>query len=191
MRALRWAALLAVGVGAVAAPPAAAQASLGIAGLYASLGGSDFDGIGSGIGGEASVWFPAGTSFMIGGGAHYTSHGIDGIDENLSVLAIFVEPRYRFQTGGKVKPYIAGRAAWARNSASSGGVDISATGFYFGGGGGLMVPVGAKLDLDFEVLFNSVSFGDVDVDGTSQSGTDASGTALVARVGLLFRLGGQ
>jgi hypothetical protein len=189
MRALRWAGLLAVCC-ALGTASAAAQASLGVAGLMASLGGDDFEGVDNGFGGEASVWFPAGTSFTIGGGAHYTSHGIEGIDENLSVLGIFAEPRYRFQAGGKVKPYVAGRVGWVRESISSGGVDANASGFYFGGGGGLMVPVGAKLDLDFEVLFNSVSFGDIEVDGTSQPDTDSSGTALVARVALMFRLGG-
>ncbi len=184
MRALRWAGLLGICC-ALGTASAAAQASLGVAGLMASLGGDDFEGVDNGFGGEASVWFRAGTSFTIGGGAHYTSHGTD-IDENLKVLGIFAEPRYRFAAGGgNLTPYIAGRAAWARYSIQ----DASATGFYFGGGGGLMIGAGKTL-IDIEVLYNSASFGDVSVDGSSIDGTDASGSALVAKVGVIFRLGG-
>ncbi|MGH7674697.1 MAG: outer membrane beta-barrel protein [Gemmatimonadales bacterium] len=188
MRAPRWAAVTAICIG-VSAAPLTAQVSLGVAGLMAALGGDDFELADNGFGGEVSVWFPAGTSFTIGGGAHYTSHGLDGTDESLSVVGIFVEPRYRFQAGGTVKPYVAARVAWARESATTPLGDASATGFYFGAGGGLMIPVGAKVDLDFELLFNAVSFGDVELDGSTQSNTDSNGTALVARVGIVFRLG--
>ncbi len=190
MRTIRFAASLAllsaVGVGSVAG-----QVSFGVAGLYATLSGSDFSGTNAGIGADGQVRFSLGSAVTLGAGAQYTTHSVDGISENFNVIGIFAEPRYMFAAGAsKVHPYLAGRGGWLRQSISSGGNDLKASGFFFGGGGGLVVGLGTSASLDLSVIFASVNFGEQELNG-SPTGFKPSGTSLALRAGILFGGGGQ
>lgn len=194
MRALRGA-VVGLLCGALWPAPATAQlspqfAAVSGAGLYASLGGNDFETTDDGIGAEGSLWFRMGDSWLLGGGVQYTSHHEDSFDTNIGVLGIFAEPRYRFTTGGgKPTPFVAGRLAWLRQSGSVAGTGFNATGFLLGGGGGVAIGLGTRVDLEVEVLLGLVSFGDVTVGGSTMPDTDTNGTALAARLGIAFRLG--
>jgi hypothetical protein len=74
---------------------------------------------------------------------------------------------------------------------SSGGASAKATGYPFGGGGGLMIAMSPSLAIDVNAMFHTVSFGNAKVDGTEIPGSEASGTALQIRAGINFKLGGQ
>jgi hypothetical protein len=179
-------AVILAGVFVAAAQPARAQIGFGVAGLYASLNGSDFDGTDAGIGVDGQVRFSIGGSGSLGIGGQYTRHGIQGISDNLKVLGVFGEPRYYFSVPGSLKPYLAGRAGYLRESISSGGIDASANGYLVGGGAGLLVNAAPLLHLDLTVLFIGVSFGDTTIDGTKVPDSSSHGSALALRIGVLF-----
>ncbi|MGH7612931.1 MAG: hypothetical protein ACREMW_02675 [Gemmatimonadales bacterium] len=185
MRGLRLiASLTLVSVG-TAARPVDAQVSFGVAGLYASLSGNDFQGTNAGFGGDLQVRGGLGSSFSLGGGVQFTSHSTD-ISANWKVIGLFAEPRYLFKTSSsRVSPLLTGRLGWIRESISSGGNDGSASGYFFGFGGGMLVGLGGSAALDMSVVFASVNFGDLQVNG-SNSGFSPSGTSLAIRAGLLF-----
>ncbi|MGH9894599.1 MAG: hypothetical protein ACREA0_21995 [bacterium] len=187
MRALR--ALAIVAAAGVVATPAVAQVSIGAAGLYASLNGSDFDGTDAGFGLDAQVRFPIGSSASLGFGGQWTSHGVQGATNNLTVLGVFGEPRFMFTTAGSVKPYLMARGGYVRESFSESGFDASASGYYVGGGGGLVLAAGSSLTVDLAVFLNTVSFGDVTVNGSKVSNSNTSGSALVVRAGIVIGLG--
>jgi hypothetical protein len=183
MRALRVMALL--GIASVAARPAAAQVSFDVGGLYVSLGGNDFQGVNAGIGGEAQIRFPLGHSFSFGGGAQYTTHSVDGIDPNFNVWGILAEPRYELAvTGSPVKPYLGARFVYLHSSISSGGNSLTANGFVFAGGGGLMIGAGT-VNLDVGVLFGIANFSEQQLNG-SGTGFSPNGSAIALRAGIAF-----
>lgn len=165
--------------------PAHAQVTVGIAGLYATLSGNDFQGTNAGFGGDVQVRAGLGPSFSLGGGIQFTTHSTD-ISANWKVFGVFGEPRYLFATSSSgVKPFVTGRVGWIHESISSSGNDGSASGYYFGAGGGLLVGLGGSASLDVSAVFASVNFGDLKVNGSS-TGFSPSGTSLALRVGILF-----
>lgn len=183
--ALAAAVLAAPVVGAAQTRPAL---SIGVAGLYASLSGDDFQGTNAGMGLDAQFRV-AFTAFSIGGGFQFTSHDVDGADNNLGVRGIFLEPRYQFAGSPALTPYVMGRVSLNKESLEDQGDDFEAGGTAFGAGGGLLVRATPSLRVDIGVSLHSVSFGDVEINGVEVPNSDASGSALVVRVGVLFALG--
>jgi hypothetical protein len=112
MRALRSLPALSLVAVVAAAPPADAQVKIGVAGLYASLGGDDFQGTDAGLGGDAQVRFALSPTFTLGGGVQFTSHDNNFADGNINVLGVFAEPRYHIAMSGAgaLRPYLAARA---------------------------------------------------------------------------------
>jgi len=169
--------------------PCAAQVSLGINAVYADPNGSDFDGTNAGYGLQGQVRFPLGSSFSVGFGGQWTSHGLQGLSENLSVVGGFAEPRYTFTTkSAQLKPYLTGAVFYLHESVSSGGNSATANGFFFGGGGGVLIPAGATLSVDLSAFFGPLNFGDAKVNGSTFSGSSTSGTGLEIRAGILVGL---
>ncbi len=185
MRTLAVAAILA-GVCLAGANPARAQVGIGVAGLYTSLNGSDFDGTDAGIGVDGQVRFSVGPSGSLGIGGQYTSHGVQGISVNLKVTGVFGEPRYYFSVPGRVKPYLVGRAGYLHESLSDGGIAYSSNGYLVGGGAGMLVSAGSALNVDLTVLFTGVGYGDGTINGTKISDSSNHGSALTLRIGVLF-----
>jgi len=172
--------------------PASAQTSLGLGVQLLDLGGSDFDGISAGIGVEGRVMFPVGASALLGAGAQYSSHGIDGIDPNFNVLGLIAEGRYLFKrAGGKVTPYVGGRGGYVHGSASQGGNSVTASGYAIGATGGVQIQTSPTMSFDLGLAFHSVKLGDAKANGTTQPGTKSSGTGLQIRAGVSFKLGGK
>lgn len=170
--------------------PGAAQASLGISGVYADPNGSDFDGTNAGYGFQGQVRFPLGATLSLGLGGQWTSHGLQGISENASLVGGFAEPRFAFSTKStQLKPYLTGAVFYLHESISSGGNTASANGFFFGGGAGVLISAGHTTSVDLSAFFGPLSFGDVKVNGSTFSGSSTSGTGLEIRAGLLFNFG--
>lgn len=97
-----------------------------------------------------------------------------------------VDPRYYFRTASPTfVPFIEARGAWLRESATVGGVDLSATGWAFGGTGGILFALGPSVGIETGASFTAVSFGDADADGTTIPESSASGASLGVFAGLV------
>ena len=187
----------------------AAQASIGVGGQYLSFGGSDFDPIDAGMGLEANVMFPAGKAFMVGASGQWSTHNDANLSDNMTALGIFAEGRYLFRSasGSKLTPFVGVRGGWSKGTEtaqaselgfSTGSVDLSTTGFVFGGGAGVMIALSPSMSLDVNGMMHTVSFGDFHAKGNLDgapvdqdiSGSKSSGTALQLRAGLSIKLGG-
>ena len=169
----------------------AAQVGIGVSGQYLSLSGSDFEGIDAGFGVEGNVLFPIGSSLRLGASGQWSTHDVGG--ESLSLIGALAEGRYMLGAGGgKMTPYIGARGGWAQASADVSGLgSYKASGFAFGGGAGVMIAMSPTLAIDLNGMFHTVSLGDASIDGTTQPGTESSGTALQIRAGINFKLGAQ
>jgi hypothetical protein len=160
-------------------------------GVYASLSGSDFDGINAGLGVDAQFRYHARGGVSVGGGVQYTSHGIDGFDPNFGVRAFFADLRYSFETASSpsITPYIGARAALAHYGISEGGNSASANGTAFGPAGGMLIRLAPAAQLDVGIVWYSVRFGNISANGTEQPDTKSSGSALALRAGVAFGFG--
>jgi hypothetical protein len=193
--------LMAAAVLTLCAAPAFAQGTgpltkgglgIGVAGGYYSLGGDDFETTDAGFGGLAMVQYNLSPRFQLVGGVGMSWHDDSYIEETITNMRVSAEPRFYFpMAGGSMHPYIGGLAGWSRSSATVSGYDLSQSGFYFGGTGGLQFSLGPKTAFEVAVVLASMSFGDAEVDGESQPDTDASGTILALQAGVVFKLGGR
>jgi hypothetical protein len=132
--------------------------------------GSEFDGIGSGFGGELQLGADGAGGLGVGAGVGYTKHSLTGADESMSHLSVFVEPRYAFNAERPgVRPYLAGRVGYTVFDPEAGAGLLKETGLAFGGGAGLVFPAFGSTMIDVWTRLTAVS---VDVDGFDRSGTD-------------------
>jgi hypothetical protein len=180
---------------ALVAAPASAQApvtpglGIGLAGGYYSLAGDAFAGTDAGFGGEASVHFGLGPVWTILGGVGISSHD-DASVGTLTNLRISAEPRYMLRLpSSPITPFLGVRASWARLSATFAGDDYSQTGYIIGGTGGVQVRMTPTLKFEGAVTYASASFGDWAVNGSTVTGTDASGTILALQLGVVYQRG--
>lgn len=176
-----------------------AQVLVAGGGQWLSISSGDYDNLGvdikAGFGLAGSVMMPVGRSFRIGASGQWSSHSVslDGVEalNNVSLLGVFAEGHYEIPATGQVAPYLGIRAGYSRWTYSEGGQDLAASGFAFGGGGGVMIALSPTLALDLNGMVHSAANGDIDVDGTSMPGTDATATLVQIRAGLCFMLGGR
>lgn len=190
MRLYRVAAVtVLLGCGPVLLP--AQSFSFSGAGLYATLSGADFDGVNAGLGGDVQLRYHAARGISIGGGVQYTSHSVDGINENFGVTGFFADARYAFQGGSSlsVTPYLGARVVLTHYSISSSGSDLKASGTAFGPAGGMLIRLTPATQLDVGLVWYSVHFGDAELNGTTQSGTDSNGSSLALRAGVVIGFG--
>lgn len=187
---LKWTGRIAVALAMVAflGAGAARAQMIEASGGWQTLSGSDFDGIGSGIGGSASVLFPV-SSVVVGAGAGYFSHSIDNFDPNLKVLSIFGVIRYPFaMEGSSIKPFIGAQGGWVQDKVSSGGSTAKANGYMAGGEVGIQYAVSPMINLLLAGYYNYLHFGDTKVDGTTITDSKASGSAFGLRGGFNVNL---
>ena len=175
---------LAVPAVAQTAQPFSIQGSL----LVTTLGGDAFEGIaidpGAGIELQAR-WNPS--AFSIGAGFQATAHAgtfdFEGteFDVDFQLTGFFVEPRYVIFVGSeRAAPYLSARLMKLVLNMSlpefeDAEDDFDALGW--SAGGGVLVVLTPRLNLDLGLTVGSmnIDFGD---------GDDASGTSIVARLGL-------
>lgn len=192
MRALLVLGLLAFGATELSAQKAMKFGIEG-GGVYATVDGDDFQGTDAGIGFQAQVR-NVGSAFTIGAGVVRTSHAVEGTDEKLAILGLMLEPRYTFASAASFRPFLAGRAGMVRETMSATvlgtAYDMEATGTAFGGGGGLAFNLSPNMELNLVATYNMLSFGDVKVNGDTQSGTDTSGSSVTLQASLMFIFGG-
>ena len=169
--------------------------------IYADLFGDEFGTLNAGAGFELQARFTP-SALSIGGGVQYTVHGdseaeADGHDADIDLLGVFVEPRYVIDTRSqRVAPYISARLALARfdvRVAFSDGelLDFTANGVTLNGGGGLLVRLTPRMNLDIGATAGYTSYEDTEgsVSGQSFEVQLGSGTNLVLRLGLAVGLG--
>jgi hypothetical protein len=190
--------LVALAVSATVCDDLAAQSaqpiSLQVSGLYNGVFGQVFTGLGDGIGGEAQVRYTPG-ALSFGAGFQYTTHGLQGREENARLYGGFVEPRYRIHAGSNiVAPYLSARFSVLKVGFSGGELSLSSAFIQLNGGGGLLFRVGPRVNLDVGGTFGYDRLGAGTLrnraTGSAVSTEPGSGSNIVARVGLAFGLGG-
>lgn len=208
--ALHIAALLVAGL-LTTWPPRTAQAqsaqrwSVQASGLHVGVFGDAYEGLKAGLGAEVQLRFTPGVwSFGIGGQA--SSHGTtgEGFDgQTVMLQGAFIEPRRVIDIGSsRVAPYLSARLAYLQQTIDftlSDGVSVldvnaEASGAQVNAGGGLLVRISPRVNLDLGATYGVIRFGDVivNVPGFGQSnvaGTSGTGQNLVLRAGLAIGLG--
>jgi hypothetical protein len=159
--------------------PVSAQASF----LYVGLSGDAYEGLQAGLGVEGQIRYNFPSPLSLGGGLQYSRHEFNessGITDPLTLFGVFVEPRYVIRTSSDVLfPYLSGRLAFLKQSTTVAGIDVSASGTQFNGGGGVLYGLTDNLLLDLGATFGAVSFGSF-----SSGGEGGSGTNVVFRIGI-------
>lgn len=193
--------------------------SLQASGLFVGVAGDAYEGLKSGPGGELQLRVTP-SLWSYGAGLQYSSHGIDGVSgTNVDLTGIFVEPRRVFDIGSaKAAPYVSARLSYLRLSLDVGDVGVarasaaspdvtlsaqqaranlvfSASGFQGNIGGGVLIKLSPRVNLDLGATLGAIRFGEVkaELDGRTidASGTSSgSGQNAVIRAGLAIGLGG-
>jgi hypothetical protein len=182
------------GVPLTAHAQSAQRMSIQASGLFLQLYGNDFEGTDPGYGFEAQLRYtPSAWSF--GAGFQYTTHGIENSPDRATLVGGFIEPRYVFSTGSaSVFPYLSGRFYVVKFTSENSDTDIrvTTTGLAGNGGGGVLVRLSTRMNLDLGATFGYFKFNEftfenlgTGIEGTSEGG---NGTNLVGRVGLTFGL---
>jgi hypothetical protein len=184
------AAVLSRELAAQSAQPISLQGSVVFNGVF----GRVFTGLQDGIGAEAQIRYTP-SAFSIGAGFQYTTHDLEGQADDARLYGGFVEPRYRIRTGSNVvAPYVAARFALLKIGFSSGNFDLTSSFIQLNGGGGLLVRLGPRVNLDVGATFghNHLSDGTLTnkTSGTSVRVGSGSGSNIIARLGLALGLGG-
>jgi hypothetical protein len=212
---------------ALISPHVAAQSrqrlSMQVSGLYAKPFGGDFETfrVGNGMGAEAQLRYTPG-AFSIGAGFQFTSHAapnyglnlgdgsrVDVTSVGVQLFGAFVEPRFVILVGSDhVAPYVSARmsllryansAAWAsRSQPFSGTMSSNTMGLTANGGGGVLVRLSPRMNLDLGATYGYSSFGKYTIKVSERSGVSAqqnssnggSGSNVVVRVGLAVGIGG-
>lgn len=159
-----------------APPDAAAQPAPGeiggeAAALGATIGGSDFDNVGLGYGGEAGLRYGITRQLSLGLTGHGSWHDASGLDGSLRLLGVFLEPRYAFgNPDAGIRPFVGlrmGVARWsAGRSADSLSADVRADGLQAGGAAGVSYSISRSVSLEAAAVTSFLSFGDARVDAT-------------------------
>lgn len=160
-----------------------------VSALYAKLGGDAFNYIGSGIGGEAQGRYTMRNGFSFGAGWQYTKH--NRYPSNANLQGPFFEPRFTFVLGDNESffPYASGRASFLEQSFNDQGISYSSSGGTLGVGGGVLIRLAPKLNLDLGATAGYTSFGDASFNGTKFPGSQAgTGTNFILRAGLAYGL---
>lgn len=191
-------------------------------GLYASVYGGDYDeyGISNGIGFEGQLRFTP-SALSIGAGFQYTKHSSPGgtiffddgsppvgvSDWDGRLFGFFIEPRYVIPTRSvRFGPYISARLSmlkyeddtnWqAQDGSVRGTASTSTDGLTVNGGGGVLVRLGPRVNMDLGVTYGYSNFDEylVEFRSGSESVSDrvaaGSGSNIVVRLGFAIGLGG-
>jgi len=171
---------LAIASASLAAGSLAAQgvADAGARIGWVSLTGDELAGAKGALGFEAFLrWsFPSGIGIQ--GGAHYSSHELEGASDKLGLLSVYLEPRYTFPVSLGVRgaaPFVGLRGLYARFENVTGEADVNADGWGIGGVGGILIPVTSQLGLELSAWYSGLNsgtakFNDIQVPNSGRSG---------------------
>lgn len=166
--------------------------SLQVSGLVNGVFGDVFTGLQDGIGGEAQFRYTPG-ALSVGAGFQLTNHELKGRMEDARLYGGFIEPRYRIHAGSNVvAPYISARLSVLKVAFSEGDLSLSSTFMQLNGGGGLLIRLGSRLNLDLGATFGYNRLGNgtltSESSGTAVPVESSSGSSLVIRLGLAIGL---
>lgn len=182
-------------------PAQSAQAiSIQGSGLFNVVLGNVFTGLNDGVGAEAQVRYTP-SAFSVGAGFQYTTHTLDSTlalaqtVQDAQLYGGFVEPRYRIYAGSNVvAPYISARFSLLKVGFSGNELSLSSSFLQMNGGGGLLVRLGPRVNLDVGATYGygRLSKGTATFASTRtrQLVPSSSGSNIVARLGLAIGLGG-
>lgn len=189
-------------IGSAADAQSAQRWSLQFSGITVGAQGEAYEGLSSGIGGEAQVRLtPSVWSF--GAGLQFSAHTVafdDGSEEDVTLTGLFIEPRRILDVGSSsFAPYVSGRLSFLQQAIevdAGGGTTVSATasGAQVNAGGGVLFRLSPRVNLDLGATYGLINFGDVEVSATGLGstvieGTSGTGRNLVLRLGLAIGLG--
>jgi opacity protein-like surface antigen len=146
-----------------------------------------------GFGGEVQIRYNPGSAISWGGGLQTTRHSWNDLQDDewtLDMIGIFLEPRYVLAVGSsQFAPYLAARLALTRQSIDVAGISGNATGQTINGGGGVLIRLASRVNLDVGATYGYTRFGRFSFDETNTAFPNGSGTNLITRVGLAVGLG--
>ena len=162
--------------------------------LFNGVFGNVFTGLLDGVGAEGQIRYTP-SAFSVGAGFQYTVHELEGRTEDARLYGGFVEPRYRIHAGSNVvAPYVSARFALLKVGFSGGDLSLSSSFLQLNGGGGLLVRLGSRINLDVGATYGYNHLGEGILRSESGGGSvpveSGSGSNVVARVGLALGLGG-
>ena len=173
---------------AQSAQPFSLQASALVNGVF----GDVFTGLQDGIGGEAQFRYTPG-ALSVGAGFQFTLHQIQRRTEDARLFGGFIEPRYRIHAGSNVvAPYVSGRLSLLKVGFTEGDLSLSSIFMQLNGGGGVLIRLGPRLNLDFGATFGYNRLGSGTLtsrsNGTAVPVASSSGSNIVVRLGLAIGL---
>lgn len=172
----------------VSSAQSAQMLSLQVSGLGAIPFGGGLSNVTAGFGWEGQLRLNP-SAFSFGAGVEQTFHEVSGVaGRTIVLLGGFVEPRYVVDFGSdNAVLYISGRAALSRLTLEEGTFKSTGTGYTLNGGGGFMIRMSDRTNLDLGATIGYKDLGIVDLPaGTFDLGT---GINVVARVGLAIGIG--
>ena len=166
--------------------------SLQLSGLLKGFFVDVFTGMQNGIGGEAQFRYTPG-ALSVGAGFQFTFHELEERTENARFYGGFVEPRYRIHAGSNVvAPYVSARFAVLKVGFSGDDLSLSSTFVELNGGGGILIRLASRLNLDIGATFGYNRLGSGTLtsgsSGTEERVAPRSGSNMVARLGLALGL---
>jgi hypothetical protein len=166
--------------------------SLQVSGLVNAVLKDVFVGLQNGVGAEAQFRYTPG-ALSVGAGFQFTVHGLEERSDNARFYGGFVEPRYRIHAGSNVvAPYISSRFAVLKVGFSGEDLSLSSTLLELNGGGGILVRLGPRVNLDAGATlgYNHLGKGILvtQVGGNAVPVTSISGSNLVAHLGVAIGL---
>lgn len=180
---------------ALAVPAAAQGIRIEAAGVYATLGGDDFEDAKAGVGFDVAGVLRLRNAWSLAVGLQRTSHDsdIEGVDASTGVMAVYGEPRMTLSAMGRMTPYLFGRVSWVKASTELDDFDdeAEATGWAFGAGLGFMAGLTSNIMLNVSAGYHAISLGDQEINGTTAEGTDTSGNSIVLKAGVSIGFGGM
>jgi hypothetical protein len=166
--------------------------SLQVSGLVNAVLKDVFVGLQNGVGAEAQFRYTPG-ALSVGAGFQFTVHGLEERSDNARFYGGFVEPRYRIHAGSNVvAPYISSRFAVLKVGFSGEDLSLSSTLLELNGGGGILVRLGPRVNLDAGATlgYNHLGKGILvtQVGGNAVPVTSISGSNLVVHLGVAIGL---
>lgn len=197
-------ALLAAAVLLAVAPPAASaqsaqRHSLQLSGIFVGTYGTAYEGLKDGGGLELQYRLTPGL-WSVGVGLQSSVHtfsdaSLSGMD--VSLAGLFIEPRRILDVGSaQFAPYLSARLSFLQQSldvpTTAGTVTATASGTQLNGGGGVLLRLSPRVNLDLGATYGLINFGDVALSGgggrSTVSGTSGNGSNLVLRAGVAIGL---
>lgn len=173
---------------AQSAQPYSVQAS----GLFNAILGGLVTNLQDGWGAEAQFRYTPG-ALSVGAGFQFTFHDLEDRTEGARLYGGFIEPRYRIYAGSNVvAPYASARLSLLKMSFSGGDLALSSMFMQLNGGGGILIRMSSRLNLDLGASFGYDRSGSGTLtsksQGTAVPVASTSGSNAVIRLGLAVGL---